>query len=98
MDSWAFRSTWNVHVDGTVMRGTCMFRTLDRLEVEMQDCMLPEAERATIRSMLMHRVPSERNNLLDSIDSSLQGPDPTFHRADPGRTFRIGMQWSSGVE
>ena len=80
------------------MRGTCMFRTPDRLEVEMQDCMLPEAEGATIRSMLMHRVPSERNILFDSIDSSLQGPDPTCRRADLGRPFRIGMRWSSGIE
>ena len=38
------------------------------------------------------------DNIFDSIDSGLDGPDPTFYRADPGRTFRIGMRWSFGVE
>ena len=38
------------------------------------------------------------DNVFDSIDSGLDGPDPTFYRADPGRTFRIGMRWSFGVE
>lgn len=38
------------------------------------------------------------DNMFDSIDSNLQGPDPTFYRADPGRTFRIGLRWTFGVE
>ena len=38
------------------------------------------------------------DNVFDSTDSGLDGPDPTFYRADPGRTFRIGMRWSFGVE
>ena len=38
------------------------------------------------------------DNLFDSIDSNLNGPDPTFYRADPGRTFRIGLRWTFGVE
>ncbi len=38
------------------------------------------------------------DNMLDSIDSNLAGPDPTFFRADPGRTLRIGMRWTFGVE
>ena len=38
------------------------------------------------------------DNLFDSIDSNLDGPDPTFFRADPGRTMRIGMRRSFGAE
>lgn len=38
------------------------------------------------------------DNLFDSTDPSLEGPDPTFYRADPGRTFRIGLRWTFGVE
>ena len=38
------------------------------------------------------------DNLFDSIDSNLDGPNPTFYRADPGRTMRIGMRWSFGTE
>ncbi|MDE0628277.1 MAG: TonB-dependent receptor [Bryobacterales bacterium] len=38
------------------------------------------------------------DNLFDSIDSNLDGPDPTFYRADPGRTFRVGLRWTFGVE
>ena len=38
------------------------------------------------------------DNLFDSIDSNLGGPDPTYYRADPGRTLRIGMRWTFGVE
>jgi len=38
------------------------------------------------------------DNVFDSTDSALDGPDPTFYRADPGRTLRVGMRWSFGVE
>ncbi len=38
------------------------------------------------------------DNLFDSTDSNLTGDRPTFFRADPGRTFRIGLRWSFGVE
>ena len=38
------------------------------------------------------------DNLFDSIDPNLEGPDPTFYRADPGRTLRIGLRWTFGVE
>ena len=38
------------------------------------------------------------DNLFDSIDSNLDGPNPTFYRADPGRTVRLGMRWSFGAE
>lgn len=38
------------------------------------------------------------DNVFDSIDSNLTGPNPTFYRADPGRTFRVGMRWNLGVE
>lgn len=38
------------------------------------------------------------DNMFGSVDSNLDGPDPVFYRADPGRTFRIGMRWSFGIE
>lgn len=38
------------------------------------------------------------DNLFDSIDSNLSGPNPTFYRADPGRTFRLGVRWTFGTE
>ncbi len=38
------------------------------------------------------------DNLFDSVDSNLDGPSPTYYRADPGRTLRIGMRWSIGAE
>ena len=38
------------------------------------------------------------DNFFDSIDSGLDSPDPSFVRADPGRTFRVGMRWSFGTD
>ena len=38
------------------------------------------------------------DNLFDSIDSNLERPNPTFFRADPGRTLRIGMRWTFSAE
>ena len=38
------------------------------------------------------------DNMFGSIDSNLSGPEPVFYRADPGRTFRIGLRWSFGLE
>ncbi len=38
------------------------------------------------------------DNLFDSIDSNLEGPSPSYFRADPGRTLRIGMRWTFGAE
>ena len=38
------------------------------------------------------------DNMFDSTDPNLEGPDPTFYRADPGRTYRIGLRWTFGVE
>lgn len=38
------------------------------------------------------------DNFMDSTDPSLEGPDPTFYRADPGRTFRVGLRWTFGRE
>lgn len=71
-----FRSTLNVRVDGTLMRGTCTFRMPDRLEVEMDDGKLPEAVEATIRSMLMHRVPSDRDSTDEAVGYAAVDADP----------------------
>lgn len=71
-----FRSTLSVRVDGTLMRGTCTFRMPDRLEVEMDDGKLPEAVEATIRSMLMHRVPSDRDSTDEAVGYAAADADP----------------------
>ena len=55
-----FRSRLTVRVDGKVHYGTCSFRLPGNLQVTMQGTEdLPDVT-ATIRSMLMHRVPSTR--------------------------------------
>lgn len=38
------------------------------------------------------------DNLFDSVDPNLDDDSPTYFRADPGRTFRIGLRWTFGVE
>lgn len=71
-----FRSTLRVRVGGTLMRGTCTFRMPDRLEVEMEGGKLPEAVEATIRSMLMHRVPSDRDSTDEAVGYAAMDADP----------------------
>ena len=71
-----FRSRLNVRVDGILMRGTCSFRMPDRLEVGMEDGKLPEAVEATIRSMLMHRVPSDRDAVDEGVGYAAADADP----------------------
>ena len=61
-----FRSRLTVSVDGKVHYGTCSFRLPGRLQVTMQGTEdLPDVT-ATIRSMLMHRVPSTRMSAQDA--------------------------------
>lgn len=38
------------------------------------------------------------DNLFDSKDANLNAAQPVFFRADPGRTFRVGMRWNFGKE
>lgn len=38
------------------------------------------------------------DNLFNSVDSNLLNERPTFLRADPGRTIRVGVRWNIGVE
>ena len=38
------------------------------------------------------------DNLFDSTDSNLAAAQPSFFRADPGRTLRVGMRWNFGVK
>lgn len=71
-----FRSALSVRVDGILMRGTCTFRMPDRLEVDMEDGKLPEAVEATIRSMLMHRVPSDRDSSDEGVGYAAVDADP----------------------
>lgn len=71
-----FRSTLNVRVDGTLMHGTCTFRMPDRLDVDMEDGRLPETVEATIRSMLMHRVPSDRDSSEEGVGYATVDADP----------------------
>ena len=38
------------------------------------------------------------NNLFDSTDLNLAAARPSFFRADPGRTFRVGWRWNFGAK
>jgi outer membrane receptor protein involved in Fe transport len=33
------------------------------------------------------------DNLFNSTDQNLMRPQPTYYRADYGRTWRLGMRW-----
>ncbi len=55
-----FRSQLTVRFDGRAYRGTCLFRPPGTLEFNMRDGELPNAVQTTVRSMLLHRVPSSR--------------------------------------
>ncbi len=71
-----FRSRLTVRVDGTLNHGVSTFRMPDRLEVEMEEGNLPDAVEATIRSMLMHRVPSDRDSTDEGVGYAAVDADP----------------------
>ena len=71
-----FRSRLTVRVDGTLSHGVCTFRMPDRLEVEMDEGKLPDSVEATIRSMLMHRVPSDRDSTDEGVGYAAADADP----------------------
>ena len=73
---FGFRSNLTVRVDGTLIQGVCTFRMPDRLEVEMVDGKLPDSVEATIRSMLMHRVPSNRDSTDEGVGYAAMDADP----------------------
>ena len=55
-----FSSELVVHLDGAVHRGTCRFRPPGDLDIALSDGGVPEPVARTVRSMLMHRVRSDR--------------------------------------
>ena len=55
-----FASELVVRLDGTVYRGTCRFRPPGDLEIEVPGGKVPDLVTRTVRSMLTHRVPSDR--------------------------------------
>lgn len=57
-----FKSELAVRLDGTAYRGRCRFRPPGELEIEIPGGDLPDSVTRTVRSMLMHRVPSERTS------------------------------------
>lgn len=71
-----FRSRLIVRVDGTLRRGVCTFRMPDRLEVDMEEGNLPNSVESTIRSMLMHRVPSVRDASDEGVGYAAMDADP----------------------
>ena len=83
-----FRSDLSVRVDGALMHGTCTFRMPDRLEVEMEDGKLPEEVEATIRSMLMHRVPSDRRSTDEAVGYAAMDADPMGRRIMMADSYR----------
>ena len=58
-----FRSRLTARLDGTAYRGTCEFRVPDSLQIAIPDGSVPESVTRTVRSMLMHRVPSTRTSV-----------------------------------
>ena len=69
-----FTSELVVRLDGTVYRGTCLFRPPGDLEIKATEGKMPDLVTRTVRSMLMHRVPSDRT----SIQAATYG-DPDEH-------------------
>ena len=55
-----FASELVVRLNGAVFRGTCKFRLPGDLVIEVPGGKMPELATRTVRSMLMHRVPSDR--------------------------------------
>lgn len=55
-----FTSELVVRLDGAVYRGTCRFRPPGDLAIEVPGGKVPDLVTRTVRSMLMHRVPSDR--------------------------------------
>ncbi len=55
-----FRSRLTVRLDGRAYRGAFLFQPPGTLEFATQDGELPDSVKATVRSMLLHRVPSTR--------------------------------------
>ena len=58
-----FDSELVVRLDGTVYHGTCRFRPPGDLEIDVPDGKVPDLVTRTVRSMLMHRVPSDRTTV-----------------------------------
>ena len=57
-DLRGFRSKVAVRIDGAAYHGTCEFRLPDRLDFELAGEPVPDIVSRTVRSMLMHRVPT----------------------------------------
>lgn len=55
-----FRSNLAVRLDGRAYHGSMLFRTPATLKIELPEGELPETVVRTVRSMVMHRVPSNR--------------------------------------
>lgn len=55
-----FRSNLTVHLDGTRYSGTMLYRPPRTVEIEFPDQAVPEWVTDRVRSMVMHRVPSDR--------------------------------------
>lgn len=71
-----FHSRMKVTLDGQVLDGTCTFSMLGRLELTLGDAEVPPRVRATVRSMLMHRMPSSRGAAEEGV--AFGKPDGNF--------------------
>ena len=56
-----FRSRLVVHKDGAVHEGSMLFRPPITLEIRIDDSALRKSVKSTVRSLLMHRMPSNRS-------------------------------------
>lgn len=57
-----FRSRLRVHVDGAVHEGTMLFKPPITLELGLGDAELAKEVKRTVRSLLSHRMPSQRGD------------------------------------
>ena len=60
-DFEGFRSGLAVRLDGKALAGTLEFRLPDKLDIELSGGPAPDTVTRTVRSMLMHRVPTTGN-------------------------------------
>ncbi len=83
-----FRSRVTVRFDGLAFHGTCSFSPPGDLEFTFRKGAVPDVVEATVRSMLMHRVPSSRA----SVEGASYG-EPDEHPL--GRKIRLDDKYES---
>ena len=90
-DFSGFRSSLVVHKDGRRHAGTMLFRPPITLEIEMEDADLRKRVKGTVRSLLSHRMRSDRSG--GSAGEAVAFADEDSHPL--GRRVLLGDKYSS---